>query len=62
MIDLVLVTEVEARTALAGHMVRERILVPPYPALGIGRLRVLRVRDSGEVTEMLCGYEGYERL
>lgn len=60
--DLVLVTEVEARRALAGQTVRERLLLPPYPALGIGRLRVLRIRDAGEVTEMLCGYEGYERL
>ena len=62
MSDLVLCSEVEARAALGGKL-RERILRPAYPAMGLGRLRVLRVsRDEGGGIELVCGYEGYEPL
>jgi hypothetical protein len=37
-------------------------LRPPFPALGVGVLRVLRVRDVGEATELVAGYERYERV
>ena len=60
--ELVLVREVEAREALHGQPIRERILLPPYPAVGLGALRVLRVLQTGDATELVCGYEGYERL
>ena len=61
--DLILSPEVEARAALAGRELTLRMLVPPYPAIGCGRLRVIRLRDTGDgATELLCSYEGYERL
>jgi hypothetical protein len=60
--DLILSPEVEARAALAGRKLTLRMLLPPYPALGCGRLRVIRLRDIGDATELLCTYEGYERL
>jgi hypothetical protein len=60
--DLVLVPEVEARALLAGRAISLRLLLPPYPALGLGRLRVLRVKERADSTELLCSYEGYERI
>lgn len=60
--DLVLMPEVEARAALAGRAIALRMLLPPYPAIGLGRLRVVRVKERGDFTELLCSYEGYERL
>ncbi|MGH7716345.1 MAG: hypothetical protein ACREML_10155 [Vulcanimicrobiaceae bacterium] len=60
--DLVLVPEVEARAMLGDRLVSLRLLLPPYPAIGLGRLRVLRVKERGESTELLCSYEGYERI
>lgn len=60
--DLVLVPEVEARAQLANRNVALRLLLPPYPAVGLGKLRVLRVKERGDVTELLCSYEGYERI
>jgi hypothetical protein len=60
--DLVLVPEVEARALLSGRNIALRMLLPPYPAIGLGKLRVLRVKERGDVTELLCSYEGYERI
>jgi hypothetical protein len=60
--DLVLVPEVEARALLGDRSVSLRLLLPPYPALGLGKLRVLRVKERGDSTELLCSYEGYERI
>ena len=61
--DLVLMPEVEARAALAGRKLLLRMLLPPYPTIGRGRLRVIRLKDVGDgATELLCSYEGYERL
>lgn len=59
--DLVLMPEVEARAVLRDRAIALRMLLPPYPAIGLGRLRVVRVRERGETTELLCSYEGYER-
>ncbi len=59
---LTLLPEVEARATLAGRSLALRVLRPPYPAAGVGTLRVLRVRERGERTELVAGYDGYERL
>ncbi len=60
---LTLLPEVQARLALAGQSLRFAILRPPYPALGVGSLRVLRVREAADaVVEMIAGYDNYERL
>jgi len=60
--DLILSGEVEARAALALRTLALRLLAPPYPALGLGRLRVLRLHERGATTEILCSYEGYARI
>lgn len=57
-----LIPEQRARALLAGRALRLKLLLPPYRALGVGMLRVLRIRDDGECTEMTAGYERYERL
>jgi len=64
--DLVMLPWVAARRALVDRPLRFRLLAPPYPALGVGALRTLRVRAlAGEhdgAWEILTGYEGYERI
>jgi hypothetical protein len=59
---LTLLPEVEVRRALAGRSLVLRILTPPYPALGVGALRVLRIAEDGNEAEIVAGYERYERL
>ena len=60
--DLVLLPWVEARRRLGNRAHALRVLTPPYPAIGGGALRVLRVRDDGAgPLEGLCGYERYRR-
>lgn len=59
---LMLLPEVEARALLAGRKLSFRVLLPPFPALGVGALRVLRVAERLERTEIVAGYERYERL
>lgn len=57
-----LIPEQRARALLAGRPLRLKLLLPPYRALGVGVLRVLRIRDDGDCAEMTAGYERYERL
>ncbi len=64
--DLVFLPWVRARAALSGKTLRFRVVTPPYPAIGVGTLRALRVRalageDDG-AWELLAGYDGYERI
>ena len=60
---LTMLPEVEARRRLAGVPVTLAILRPPYPALGVGALRVLRVRETAPAgLELTAGYDNYERL
>ncbi|GEM_PF-2997417 len=67
--DLALMEFLEARRLL-GRVTSFSVLRPVYPALGCGKLRVLRIRpsrgsgqasESGE-WEVLAGYESYERI
>ncbi len=60
--ELPMMALVDARAMLRGHVMRLRMLVPPYPALGRGTLRALRFSESGEWIEIVAGYEAYERL
>ncbi len=60
--SLVLVPEPEARARLTGRSLYWRLLRPPYAALGVGELRVLRIAERGETTEIVAGYDRYERL
>jgi hypothetical protein len=59
---LTLLPEVEARALLGGRELFLRLLRPPYPVVGLGVLRVLRVSERDERTEIVAGYEAYERL
>lgn len=58
----VLLSEVEARRALAGRTLRFRLIAPPYPVLGVGVLRALRIVERDGITEVAAGYDRYERL
>jgi hypothetical protein len=58
---LTMLPEVQARRLLAGTPLTLEILRPPYPALGVGMLRVLRVRElPGGPLEVMAGYDNYE--
>lgn len=60
---LTMLPEVQARRLLAGHPMTLAVLQPPYPALGVGTLRVLRVRETAaSILEVVAGYDNYERL
>ena len=64
--DLTLMPEVDARAALADRRVQFSVLAPVGAWAGRGTLRVLRATPTdsgdGEIVELVCGYEGYERL
>lgn len=60
--SLTLLPEHRVRAALADRVLSLRLLLPPFPALGVGELRLLRIRDCGDTTEILAGYDRYERL
>jgi hypothetical protein len=60
--SLVLLPEVRARGLLEGRKLTLRLLLPPFPALGLGVLRVLRIIEHESRTELVAGYDGYERL
>jgi hypothetical protein len=61
--DLTLLPEAEARHALRHRNLRFSLLAPYGSWLGRGTLRVLRLKTDGdETTELVAGYESYERL
>ncbi len=61
--SLTMLPEVDARRLLAGTALKIEVLRPPYPALGVGTLRVLRVREIAATgLELTLGYDNYERL
>jgi hypothetical protein len=60
--SLALLPEVEARAVLSGRSLSFRLLRPPYAALGVGTLRVLRVVERAGRTEIVAGYDRYERI
>ncbi len=60
--DVTFVPFHEARAAFGDARIALRMLVPPWPALGVGHLRVLRVRERDDALEVMAGYDTYERL
>jgi hypothetical protein len=58
----VLLPEVEVRRALGDRALCFRLIAPPYRAVGVGTLRLLRLAERGGVTELCAGYDRYERL
>jgi hypothetical protein len=60
---LTLLPLVQARRVLGDAAVTLAVLRPPFPALGVGTLRVLRVRERESAPlEITAGYDNYERL
>ncbi len=59
--DVTLMTEVQARAALAGRRLRVSVLAPVGDWLGYGSLRVLRASEQAGTMELVCGYESYRR-
>ena len=47
---------------LAGRDVRVTLVTPPYPCMGVGELRVVRVHDDGGTVTLDLSYESFERL
>lgn len=61
--ELVLLRWGAARALLGDRRLTFRLLGPPYPAIGEGELRLLRIREHADASlEVLCGYEGYRRI
>ena len=60
--DLILLPEAEARRASTGRALSFAVLAPPYPALGVGALRVLRIAAREGAADLVAGYESYIRL
>jgi hypothetical protein len=64
--DIVMMPWVAARRSLGDRPLRFRLLAPPYPAVGIGTLRALRVEPltgaNDGAWELVAGYDRYERL
>jgi len=67
--DFALMDHVEARAGLHAaaraslKTLRFSLLEPVQPALGRGKIRVLRVHDDGAgYLDVIAGYESYERI
>ena len=58
----VLMPERHVRALLGSQRLRLRILRPPYASLGVGTLRVLRIREADDRLDVVAGYDRYERL
>ncbi len=52
----------DARARLGDAFGRFVLLRPPYAAVGLGTLRVLRVCVRDGRTDVVAGYDGYARL
>jgi hypothetical protein len=57
---LTLLPETRARALLGGRS-SLYVLRPKHDVLGVGSLRVLRVREVAGTTELVVGYERYVR-
>jgi hypothetical protein len=59
---LTLLADVRASGLLGTRPIALTLLRPPYPVLGVGALRVLRVSDRDDTTAVVASYERYERI
>ena len=59
--DVTLMSEVQARAALAGRRLHLSVLAPVGNWLGVGTLRVLRAVEHDDGIDLVCGYESYCR-
>jgi hypothetical protein len=60
---LTLLADVRASGLLGTRPIALTLLRPPYPVLGVGALRVLRVSERPDATtDVVASYERYERI
>jgi len=60
--ELLLVPYTRAFQQLKGREITLSVITPPYPALGRGTLRVVRVSEEGNVVHLEATYDDFERL
>lgn len=59
---VLLLSYTRALEQLAGKDVHVHMVTPPYPCIGVGELRVVRVQEEAGVTTLDLSYDNYERL
>lgn len=64
MSDVTMMRDVDARYALRGRPLRYTVLAPVGAYMGVGALRVLRIREErnaerGDFVDVVLGYEAY---
>jgi hypothetical protein len=60
--ELQLLPYTRALELLQGRDVTLTVITPPYPALGCGALRVVRVTEEGNGVHLEATYDDFERL
>ena len=60
--ELLLVPYTRAFELLQGREITLSVITPPYPALGCGTLRVVRVTEEDNVVHLEATYDDFERL
>ena len=60
--ELQLLPYTRAFELLAGRDITLSVITPPYPAIGSGTLRVVRVTEEGNVVHLEATYDDFERL
>jgi hypothetical protein len=60
--ELLLVPYTRAFELLKGRVITLSVITPPYPALGCGTLRVVRVTEEDNVVHLEATYDDFERL
>ena len=59
--DLINLPYATALERLRGRDVYLRVLAPPFPGIGVGTLRVVRVEEKDGGIELVVTYDDYER-
>ncbi len=59
---LLLLPYTRAIELLHGRNIRLTVVAPPYPAIGRGTLRIVRVTEEGDTLHLDASYDDYERL
>jgi hypothetical protein len=60
--ELLLVPYTRAIELCGGRDVTLTVITPPYPALGVGTLHIVRAADEGNVVHLEATYDSFERL
>ena len=53
--------EVDARRCLGDRRIRLHVLVPYGTWIGVGALRVLRLKFDDDAVDLMAGYESYRQ-